>query len=188
MTPETPHSGEGLALDFVNTAPVIGGVRHDFLADARGLSAWLELAGIAEADAAFDADALSALHRLRTTASACLEAAMAGADMPDAALAEINAAAAAAPRRSEVVRGPARQLRKEIRRLGSPAEQVTSQIAEAVLDLLVDPALPRLKACAAPDCVVLFVPLSAKRVWCSPQRCGNRMRVSRYYHRHKAAE
>lgn len=185
---ETPHSGEGLALDFVNTAPVIGGVRHDFLADARGLSAWLELAGVAEAEAAFDAAALSALHRLRAAASACLEAAMAGAEFPDTALAEINAAAAEAPRRSEVVRGPAGRLRKEIRRLGSPAERVTAEIAEAILDLLVDPALARLKACAAPDCVVLFVPQSAKRVWCSPQRCGNRMRVSRYYHRHKAAE
>lgn len=188
MTADTPHSGEGLALDFVNTAPVIGGVRHDFLADTRGLSAWLELAGVTEADVAFDADALSALHRLRAAASACLEASMAGAEMQDTALAEINQAAAAAPRRSAVARDPAGRLQKEVHRLGSPAERVTAEIAEAILDLLVDPALPRLKTCAAPDCVVLFVPQSAKRVWCSPQRCGNRMRVSRYYHRHKAAE
>lgn len=188
MTTDAPHRGEGLALDFVNTAPVIGGVRRDFLADARGLAAWLELAGMPEAGSPFDAAALSVLHRLRAAASDCIEAVMAGATMPDAALADINAAAAAAPRHAEVTRGPAGQLRKEVRRLGSPAERVTAEIAEAILDLLVDPALSRLKTCAAPDCVVLFIPQSAKRVWCSPQRCGNRMRVSRYYHRHKAAE
>ncbi|GAB0105874.1 hypothetical protein JMUB6875_48560 [Nocardia sp. JMUB6875] len=30
--------------------------------------------------------------------------------------------------------------------------------------------------------------VNTRRRWCSPQRCGNRIRVARYYDRHTAAK
>jgi len=186
MTSETPHTGEGLALDFINTRPLVGGARRDFLADSAGLAAWLALVSLDGAGDGLSADDLAALHRLRDAGEACLEAAMEGAAMPEAALAEINGAAAAAPTIVAAAEAADGTLRKVARQLGRPGAALRARIAEALVDLLVDPALPRLRRCAADDCVVLFLPQSPRRIWCSAQRCGNRARVSRYYHRHKA--
>jgi predicted RNA-binding Zn ribbon-like protein len=33
---------------------------------------------------------------------------------------------------------------------------------------------------------MLFLPAHPRRRWCSPQLCGNRVRVARYYRRHRS--
>jgi predicted RNA-binding Zn ribbon-like protein len=33
---------------------------------------------------------------------------------------------------------------------------------------------------------MLFLPVNARRRWCSPAVCGNRVRVARYYEAHKS--
>ncbi|MEV6134662.1 CGNR zinc finger domain-containing protein [Nocardia sp. NPDC051990] len=36
--------------------------------------------------------------------------------------------------------------------------------------------------------VLLFLRLHPRRRWCASERCGNRVRVARYYQRHKSAD
>jgi predicted RNA-binding Zn ribbon-like protein len=44
-----------------------------------------------------------------------------------------------------------------------------------------------LRACGAPGCMRLLLKDHPRRQWCST-RCGDRVRASRYYHRHRPLE
>lgn len=52
-------------------------------------------------------------------------------------------------------------------------------------DLLTGPRLGRVRRCANPDCLFLFLDDSraGKRRWCSMSSCGNRAKARRHYHR-----
>jgi predicted RNA-binding Zn ribbon-like protein len=58
--------------------------------------------------------------------------------------------------------------------------------AEDAAALLAHPDAGLIRKCEAEDCVMLFVGNNARRRWCSATRCGNRVRVSRYYQRSKS--
>lgn len=58
-------------------------------------------------------------------------------------------------------------------------------LAGAAAELLASPAVRKVKTCEAPGCRLLFVPAHPRRRWCDPATCGNRVRVARYYQRHK---
>ncbi|HEV2241669.1 MAG TPA: CGNR zinc finger domain-containing protein [Streptosporangiaceae bacterium] len=47
------------------------------------------------------------------------------------------------------------------------------------------PAVRRVRRCEGRDCRMLFLPANPRRRWCTPDVCGNRARVARYYQRHK---
>lgn len=103
---------------------------------------------------------------------------------PAAALRGLEAAQSAAP--------AIRRLRWDgggftgtIHRNGPVSARLAAELAEAAVDLLTDPAVGRVRRCAAEDCVLLFLPAHPRRRWCSPQRCGNRVRVARHYERHR---
>jgi predicted RNA-binding Zn ribbon-like protein len=51
--------------------------------------------------------------------------------------------------------------------------------ARDAVDLFSGPLARRIRACAAPDCGLLYVDQSrtGSRHWCSMQRCGTRARV-----------
>ncbi len=59
-------------------------------------------------------------------------------------------------------------------------------LAADAIDLVAGPAHADLLACAAPGCVRLLLRDHPRRQWCST-RCGDRVRASRYYHRHHKA-
>ncbi|MDP9862696.1 MULTISPECIES: CGNR zinc finger domain-containing protein [Streptosporangium] len=63
----------------------------------------------------------------------------------------------------------------------------TAELAEAAADLPADPAVMHVRQCEAEDCVMLFLSAHPCRRWCSADRCGNRVRVARYYRRHRTA-
>ncbi|WP_234421861.1 CGNR zinc finger domain-containing protein [Streptomyces sp. CB00316] len=63
--------------------------------------------------------------------------------------------------------------------------RLAALFAEDAAALLAGPAGGRVRACAAEECVMLFVPAHPSRRWCSPARCGNRARVARCYQRHR---
>jgi len=52
-------------------------------------------------------------------------------------------------------------------------------------DLLTGPRLDRVRRCANPDCLFLFLDDSraGKRRWCSMSSCGNRAKAKRHYHK-----
>jgi predicted RNA-binding Zn ribbon-like protein len=59
-------------------------------------------------------------------------------------------------------------------------------IAADAMELVAGPLHAELLACGAPGCVRLLLKDHSRRQWCS-SRCGDRVRASRYYHRHKRA-
>ncbi len=57
-------------------------------------------------------------------------------------------------------------------------------IARDGIALLADPDRSnRLKRCANPECSMIFVAENTRRLWCTPNICGNRTRVARHYQR-----
>ncbi|WP_431967615.1 CGNR zinc finger domain-containing protein [Nocardia sp. bgisy134] len=183
MTDTTPLIGEPLALDLVNTRPL----GTDLLATTEQLADWLARQSDRHPELALDRPApadLAAVHDVRDHIAAALDAVLHGQPPPAAALRALTTAQAAAPavRRlhwdgAAVVATPHRD--------GPSATCLSAVLAEAAADLLTDPALAKLKRCEADDCVLLFLPAHPKRRWCSPERCGNRVRVARYYRKHK---
>ncbi|MFE9327947.1 CGNR zinc finger domain-containing protein [Nocardia sp. NPDC052278] len=183
---EAPLVGEPLALDLVNTRP--SGV--DLLATPDDLAIWLALQAERFPEPAIahpTSTELAAVHAVRDHISAVLDALLHDRRPPTDALRGLNAAQAAAP--------PVRQLGwggdaviTTVRRTGTAAEKLAAVLAEAAADLLADPSIGKLKCCEADDCVLLFLPAHPRRRWCSPERCGNRVRVARYYQRHKSAD
>jgi predicted RNA-binding Zn ribbon-like protein len=184
-----------LALDLVNTRPrLAGGVVGDLLASPADLQSWLAL----QVDRIPDAAALgatdgpielgpadvAAVGAVREQAAAAIGAARLGRRPPEAAMRGLNQALGAAPAIGELAwNGTA--VTSAPRRKGPLGVRLAAQLAEATANLLTDPAIVKIRECEADDCVMLFLPAHPRRRWCSTSRCGNRVRVARYYQRHK---
>lgn len=150
--------GEPLALDLVNTVTLEGD----------GLDAhWFQLEGLEAAD-------LTAARALRAHVRAALDAVRQAASLPEDAVEAINHAARTAP--PYKILSVDRQV--EIRR------DPLAQLAEAAIDLLSGPDVGKIRACGGPGCRMLFLARHPRRQWCSPEICGNRVRVARHYQRH----
>ncbi|MGE6782176.1 CGNR zinc finger domain-containing protein [Ensifer adhaerens] len=187
----TPFVGEPLALDLVNTRPQVSAEIVDLIADGKGLQAWLELekdrlsemfspeiASISAADLRF-------IHSVRDDVATAIDSQMRGLDVPAAAVEGLNAAMRAAPAIRQLDWGdpPALASRRE----GSAAVRLAAFLAEDAAALLAGSGGRLIRKCEADDCVMLFVGNNARRRWCSAARCGNRIRVSRYYQRSKSS-
>ncbi|KUO14198.1 CGNR zinc finger domain-containing protein [Streptomyces sp. DSM 15324] len=183
MSDLVPLIGEPLALDLVNTRSFAG----DLLVRPADLLAWWEQ----EADrlpeavpAQAGADDLAAVRAVREQVARALDHVRRGERPPSADLEALNRAQRAAPAIDEAVwDGEAVTLVR--RREGSPGLRLAACLAEDAARLLADPAIARIRTCEAEDCVMLFLPTHPRRRWCSPTRCGNRVRVARHYQRHK---
>ncbi|MGW0252203.1 CGNR zinc finger domain-containing protein [Nocardia goodfellowii] len=184
MTELEPLIGEPLPLDLVNTRPV--GV--DLLRTTEQLTRWLH----AQADRLPEAPArptradLDAVLDVREHISAVFDALLDGRRPPAAALRGLADAVSAAPAVRRLV-WDGESLAATVVREGNSAARLAAALADAAVDLFADPAVARIRRCAADDCVLLFLPAHSRRQWCAPDRCGNRARVARYYQRHKAA-
>jgi predicted RNA-binding Zn ribbon-like protein len=68
-----------------------------------------------------------------------------------------------------------------------PLEAALATIARDAVDLVTGPLAGRIRACAAPDCALLFVDGSrpGRRRWCAGEACGNRSRTKAYRQRRK---
>ncbi|WP_040841513.1 CGNR zinc finger domain-containing protein [Nocardia brevicatena] len=182
MSDPEPFTGEPLALDLVNTRPAGG----DLLRTPHALAAWLDLQAerLPEQLPAPTRSDLAAVHTVRDHITAAVEALLHGERPPEKALRGLEGVLAAAP----AVRRPewnGESVVETPRRIGEPGARLAAALADAAVDLLTDPAVERLKRCAAEDCVLVFLAAHPRRQWCSPERCGNRTRVARYYRRHK---
>ncbi|MFF5966886.1 CGNR zinc finger domain-containing protein [Streptomyces collinus] len=191
MADSAPLTGEALALDLVNTRPMTADGHVDLLATPRQLSDWLtleqdRLQGEARDSAPTRAD-LAPVHAVRAHAEAAVRALLDRAEPPASALRGLTEAQRAAP--------PVRELGWDgtavtavSRRDGPLGIRLAALLAEAAAEVLSAPAISSLKECEADDCVMVFLPSHPRRRWCSPTRCGNRMRVARYYRRHSTTD
>lgn len=193
MSGPPPFTGELLALDLVNTRAALADGPVDHLADLVSLRTWLRLEAdrLAEvldvSESGLDRlghEDLVAVHAVRDDTTSALELARHGKRPPDALLRRLNEAQRDAPAVRELV-WDGTSVSALPRRHGTPGSQLVAHLAEAAATLLADPAVTKIRACEADDCVMLFLPLHPRRRWCSATRCGNRIRVARYYDRHQ---
>ncbi|HEY1094833.1 MAG TPA: CGNR zinc finger domain-containing protein [Glycomyces sp.] len=180
--------GEPLALDLVNTRPA----DTDHLASIESLNAWLALETARFPDlAAFDADteaALATVVAVRTAVTAVVDALLAERPVPTSAVEALNAAQRTAPAFTRLsLADSGFTAAKE--HTGPSEHRLAARLAAAAAELLASEAIAKLKQCEADDCRLVFVPTHPKRRWCSAERCGNRVRVARYYrHNRKRAD
>jgi predicted RNA-binding Zn ribbon-like protein len=188
MSDSEPLTGEPLAVDLVNTRPADGDIRTDLLGTPQRLAAWLALEGdrlrAETGDSVPDESDLAPVHAVRDHVEAVLHALLHGTAPGRAHLRALTDAQRAAPAVRELS-WDGTAVTAGVHRSGRLGVRLAARLAEAAADLLTDPAIGRLKRCEADNCVMLFVPAHPRRRWCSAGRCGNRMRVARYYQRHK---
>ncbi|TCL76212.1 ABATE domain-containing protein [Rhizobium sp. BK251] len=191
MTDLVPFVGEPLGLDLVNTRPATPEGRVDLIGDLEGLKAWLGLeadrlpAALQQAAETLSDSDLAPVHAVREHATTLMTCLTNAEKPPQAALDGLNAAMRASPTVGGLVwEEPSVAMRAS--RSGPPGNQLAACLAESVAELAGSPQAGPLHQCEADDCVMLFVQTNARRRWCSAARCGNRMRVARYYRRSKA--
>ncbi|MEV4252632.1 ABATE domain-containing protein [Spirillospora sp. NPDC049652] len=181
MSAVVPLTGEPLALDLVNTRTAVG----DLLTSADDLRKWCELqAGRLPSPLHADAEALAAVRAVRNHAARALDRVRRGERPDEEDVKALNDAQRAAPAINELAWDGA-ALVAERRRTGPSGKRLAAHLAEAAVELLADPAVTKVRQCEADDCVMLFLPAHPRRRWCSPARCGNRVRVARHYQRHR---
>ena len=119
---------------------------------------------------------------LRAALWACVDARMAGAELPGPAVAEINAWA-----RRPAMTWQATADGRRVRATPVTVAQVLATSATDAVALLTRPAAERLRQCGADDCYLVFVDTSrsGRRRWCSMERCGNRAKVASFRNRHR---
>ncbi len=184
-----PFIGEPLALDLINTRPLTGEGHVDLIGDANGLAMWVEQqagrlpeASLCRAGMLSDEE-LAPVHAVRDHVASAVHNLMDGGEVPPADIAGLNAAMAAAPVTRQLDWGEAPSLKTH--RTGTPVVRLAGFLAEDAALLLTGPDARLIRKCEADDCVMLFVGNNARRRWCSAARCGNRIRVQRYYQRNK---
>ena len=176
-------------LDLIDTY----GKRHaeglERLVDTDTLLDWLIAAGILPAETAgvtVDATQLDAARALREAANRLVRAAMAGEGWAAEDIDLVNQAAAGpdlAPRLG-VAPGP-----DGGGAVGwgehDPVDAALVTLARDTVDLLNGSRTARIKECEHPECSLLFFDdsQSARRRWCSMDRCGNLVKIAGYRRR-----
>lgn len=188
--------GNHLALDFLNTRPVLADGPKELLPDVDALLRWLVASGVLPRQkskslagkwikmpqaAAFLRELLKFRERLRVT----VIRQEAGLPVGTAFIAELNSLL---KRHASVI-----ALRRKGKKLDLDAafelekpKDVWAPIATAVAELLSNAPQTRLRKCEG--CVVHFLDTSKKgsRRWCSMNICGNKIKVAAYQQRRRA--
>lgn len=179
--------GNQLALDFVNTRPVIGGEAREFLPDESALRRWLIAAGLepGKLRGGGDTTGMEALRDFRESLRETLAVVEGGGEVPLSFLKRLNRLLSDHPYVEQVQPGQAgleRLRRFEPRETGD----VFAPLAWSVAMLLTGVDRSRIRKCA--NCVLHFLDTSKKgtRIWCSMSMCGNRAKVAAYARRKRS--
>lgn len=191
--------GNHVALDFLNTAPVVDGRPVDLLDTFEALTRWLEEAGLVQAAGAAAARArwsrqeaaqpvLAEAHSLRDTWRAMVELLRRGKPPPAGGLEAINRLLRLQSRTAEIVRVGGRFERRFAPRFEEPLHLLVP-LAEEIADFLCEADLALLRRCENAECVLYFYDTSKNhaRRWCSMRMCGNRLKVAAHYRRLRTA-
>jgi predicted RNA-binding Zn ribbon-like protein len=188
VTPDFVVLDEPLAIELVNTIlPTDEGPR-DLLWSDEDAAAWVS--AHAARLPSVRAPSVERLTGLRDAIRQLVETAMALGRPDPRAVRAVNTVSALVPV-YPVLRWPDLGPRVTEEPAGpepaTPGVEVLAAVARSAVQLLGAAEGPRLRRCAGPDCVLLFVATNPRRRWCSPALCGNRVRVARHYERHLRA-
>ena len=189
--------GNHLALDFLNTKPILESTPTELLTNAAALEQWLVSSGTVTSQKqkvlmrawrgsrrgeAFVRKLIAFRERLRA-AVLRLEA---GSLPGDAFLAEIDKLLKEHPQRTSLRRKDSNVVRSVYFEPREP-EDVWAPIVAAVAELLSEVEPSRIRKCESGSCVLHFYDTSKKgsRRWCSMNICGNRLKVAAYQRRRR---
>ncbi len=188
--------GNQLALDFLNTKPVLESEPQELLPNAAALERWLIASGIVTSQKnralvrawrdsrpgeAFVHKLIAFRERLRG-AVLRLEA----GSMPGAFLAEMNVLLKTYPQRMSL-RKEGSQVVRDVFFQPQKPEDVWAPIVSATAELLSQLEPSRVRKCESESCIVHFYDTSKKgsRRWCSMNICGNKLKVAAYQRRRR---
>jgi predicted RNA-binding Zn ribbon-like protein len=172
-----------VAVDLINTVAAPGSpAAEDLLAADRDAEAWwrIERPRVPSGDP----PDIRALRRLRWALRETIEALIDGRSVSQTAVSDLNFFMESAPV-STRLRPAGTGLRAETQWHGENGGNTRlAFIATQAAEFLSDPAqVRRLRRCANPACLMIFVAVNPRRSWCAPRVCGNRIRVARHYRR-----
>jgi len=191
--------GNHLALDFLNTKPILDGAPRELLPEAAALERWLIASGVVSSrrdratvrtwrdsrkGEAFVQKLIAFRERLRAAVSRLEN----GLPPSDAFLTEVNRLLKEHPQRAHLSKKGSGVVRSVSHELSRPADVWTPIIA-AIAELLSEIEPGRIRKCESESCVVHFYDTSKKgsRRWCSMNICGNKLKVAAYQRRRRLA-
>jgi len=182
--------GNDLALDFVNTCPLIGADRVELLTDFQALLRWFKAVRLLTAGEGKELDsnwaaslrarhALQAMRELREKLRSQLLTWEDGRPISSGFALELNTLMRRYPMLTTITMGrrlPALELVFE----KNEPEQLIAPIAYHAAMLLAHADPSRVRKCD--NCILHFLDTSKKgtRRWCRMQLCGNRFKVAAY--------
>jgi predicted RNA-binding Zn ribbon-like protein len=183
---------EPVALDLVNTYFQLPDGPVDLLDHPEHRAEWLtaesaRLGIFVTQDSADSDEVAAAIKSVREHVATSIEPVRQGKRPPRRALCGLNECLRAAPAVPQA-RWDGSSVVATTDRPGALAIRLAAGFAESAVELFADPAVRKVRRCDAPSCVILFLPRNPNRRWCTPNICGNRARVARYYLRHKPSQ
>jgi predicted RNA-binding Zn ribbon-like protein len=172
-----------VAVDLINTVAAPGSpAGYDLLSADHGAETWwrLQRARVPRGDL----PDIRALCRLRSALREMIEALTDDRPVPKAAVSEVNFFTQSVPASRRLLMtgaglGVETHWHSE---LGGNLR--LAYIATQAAEFLSDPAqVARLRRCANPACLMIFIAANPRRSWCAPGVCGNRVRVARHHRR-----
>ena len=188
--PTTLFLGNQLALDFVNTRPLMAGQLAELLPDFAALLRWFQAAGLLEArnvaalgrkwaGSARARQVTEAMRQWRERLRKQILSWERGGSLQHSVLNELNALMATHPMRTRIKTNGKKYL-KELWFEPRVPEDLLAPLAQGAASLFADLDRKRVRKC--PTCVLHFFDTSKKgtRRWCSMPLCGNRLKVAAY--------
>jgi predicted RNA-binding Zn ribbon-like protein len=177
--------GGHIALDFLNTVPMVNGSLADAFHSDEDVQVWLAEYSLTNQIKFKPGELLEATRELRESIREQISAKKEGRPIEYAL---INLYLFSGTSHLELVEGPDNQLKLERRRQVATVKQLLAPIAEAAAELLVMEAFSIIRRCESPECVLWFYDRTKghKRRWCSMAICGNRHKVSSFRKRQNA--
>src|SRR5215472_7806916 len=182
--------GNQLALDFVNTRPLVSGQLTELLPDFAALLSWFRDAGLLNSrEAAALRQKWCGSVRARRTTEAMRQrrerlrkqilALERGDSLRRSTLEELNTLMAVHPMRTRL-RAKGKSCSKEFWFNARVPEDLFAPLAQSAASLFADLDRKRIRKCLT--CVLHFFDTSKKgrRRWCSMKLCGNRLKVAAY--------
>ena len=171
-----------VGVDLINTVAAPGSAAEDLLSTDRDAEAWWRIEESRVPDG--ERPDARALQRLRSALRETIEAVVDNRPVPQAAVSDLNFFMQSVPASTRLLRSGTRlraETRWHVEYGGNPR---LAFIAAQAAEFLSDPAqVTRLRRCANPACLMIFVAVNPRRSWCAPGVCGNRVRVARHYRR-----
>jgi predicted RNA-binding Zn ribbon-like protein len=186
--------GNELALDFLNTRPVLADGPKELLTDFKALVRWFQAAGTLSAKSSSDLlrspaaereAILKTMHKFRERFRKELNGWERSGQLSHSMVEELNRLLAAHPMHDHLSRHGSELLLEEWFEPRIP-DDLIAPIALSAARLFAAADHTRVRQCA--QCVLHFHDVSKKgtRRWCSMQLCGNRAKVAAYAARQRS--